>query len=285
MFEYFYHQRIKKSVALFGTIFNNIFVLRKNSSGNVLSQVKVPLAYAPKEKYLERIRTNPDLRENSNIALKLPRMSFEITSFQYDTTRKLPKLNNFNKDISTTIRQRYKVYQPVPYIMSFQLNIYAKNQDDALQIVEQILPYFNPQYSITIKPIEEDPTIKEDVPITIQSVSFSDDFEGSLENRRTIIYTIDFVMTTNFYGPLRKSNIIRKATTDIHQQVNVTDTDPLFQRYITTPNPADARPESNFGFTTEVREDFSEFGSDARYVDQGYIANENGQEYVETDGD
>lgn len=285
MFEYFYHQRIKKSVAVFGTIFNDIYVVRKNSSGNVLSQVKVPLAYAPREKYLERIRTNPDLRNDSTVALKLPRMSFEITSFQYDTTRKLPKLNNFNRDLPTDIDKRYKIYQPVPYLISFQLNVYAKNQDDALQIVEQILPYFNPQYSVTIKPVEEDPTIKEDVPITIQSVSFSDDFEGSLENRRTIIYTLDFIMTTNFYGPLYKSNIIRKATTDVHQLVNQSENDPLFQRHTTTINPENARPTDNFGFTTVIDEDFAEYGPDARYVEDGYIVIENGESYIETDGE
>ena len=286
MFEYFYHQRIKKSVAVFGTIFNNIYVIRKNSSGNVLSQVKVPLAYAPREKYLERIRTNPDLRNDSTVALKLPRMSFEITSFQYDTTRKLPKLNSFNRDLSTSNNQRYKIYQPVPYIISFQLNIYAKNQDDALQIVEQIIPYFNPQYSVTIRPVEEDQSIKEDVPITIQALSFSDDFDGNMENRRTIIYTLDFVMTTNFYGPMYKSDIIRKTTTNIHELIDQsTTTDPIYQRHTTTPNPEDASPEDDYGFTTIIEEDFSEYGADTLYVETGYVRKENDETYIETNGE
>jgi hypothetical protein len=128
-------------------------------------------------------------------------------------------------------------------------------QDDALQIVEQILPYFNPQYTLTLKPFSGFEDIKEDVPITLQSVSFQDDFEGSLEQRRTIIYTLDFGMRVNFHGPIRQSKIIKKTTTDVYIDKTTlltsgSDSDGLYVKQITTPNPANAQPFSDFGFTT-----------------------------------
>ena len=195
MFQYFYHQTLRKTVATFGTIFNNIKVIRADANGKVLNQTKVPLAYAPRSKFLERIRTTDNLETDTKVALKLPRMSFEITSISYDAERKLPKMNNYYRYTDSTTNKN-KFLAPVPYLISFQLNVYSKTQDDALQIVEQIIPYFAPQYSITVKPFTEFTDIKHDIPITLQSVTFSDDFEGSQETRRTIIYTLDFQMNT-----------------------------------------------------------------------------------------
>ena len=255
MFQYFYHERIRKSVATFGTLFNNIHVQRTGSNGAVISQTKVPLSYAPKDKYLERIRENPSLIDNTKVALKLPRISFEITSLAYDPERSLPKSNNYNKAYGGSNTQATKIYAPAPYTIFFQLNIYAKLQDDALQIVEQILPYFNPHYNLTLKPFELHPDIKEDVGITLQSVSFQDDFEGSLEQRRTIIYTLDFGMKVNFHGPFRSNNIINKAITDIYfDKTNYLagDSDGLVVRSTIQPNPLNASPFSDFGFTTTV---------------------------------
>ena len=134
---HFYHEKTKKCVAIFGRLFNNIYVIRKNSNGKVISQLKVPLSYAPKAKYLERIRENPDLSQDTRVAIKLPRMSFEITSINYDTTRQLAKLSNFTNSGNNSL-SRQKFNTAVPYVIGFQLNAYAKNQDDALQIVEQI---------------------------------------------------------------------------------------------------------------------------------------------------
>lgn len=255
MFQYFYHERIRKSVATFGTIFNDIHVQRTASNGAVLNQTKVPLAYAPKDKYLERIRENPSLIDDTKVALKLPRMSFEITSLAYDPERILPKNNNYIQAYGTSSTESNKIYSPAPYTIFFSLNIYAKLQDDALQIVEQILPYFNPQYTLTLKPLAGIDTIKEDVPITLQSVNFQDDFEGSLEQRRTIIYTLDFGMRVNFHGPIRRSKVIKSATTDVHIDkasllTSGADSDGLYVKQITTPNPANATPFSDFGFTT-----------------------------------
>ena len=253
---YFYHEKIRKAVSIFGRLFNNLYVVRLDSNGSVLNQQKVPLAYAPRQKYLERIRSNPDLLEDTQVALKLPRMSFEITSIAYDNTRQLTKVSTF-KTLGLTDNDRQKFYSPVPYEIGFQLNIMAKNQDDALQLVEQILPTFNPQYTITIKPFSSEyPDFKEDIPIIIQGVSFSDDFEGSLETRRTIIYTLDFQMKVSFYGNIGTGDVIRSSIADVFlmdQGVNQ-DSDVKIERITVTPNPSSVigLPDSDFGFTTDI---------------------------------
>ena len=155
---YFYNQHIRKSVALFGTLFNNIYILRKDANNNGLSTVKVPLAYAPRRKFIERLRENPDLANDTKVAIKLPRMSFEIINFNYDSTRQLAKTNN--RILPSTNNTKTKFFAPTPYNISFQLNIYAKTQDDALQVVEQIIPFFTPQYSLSIKPLDAYPQIE-----------------------------------------------------------------------------------------------------------------------------
>ena len=252
---YFYHEKIRKCVAIFGRLFNNIYVLRKDASGNVISQVKVPLAYAPRRKYLERILESPDLSSDTQVAIKLPRMSFEIVTFLYDTTRQLTKTSNF-MTTGTSSSNRQKFFSPVPYTINFQLNIYAKSQDDALQVVEQIIPYFNPQYSLTIKPFPtEYPDFKEDIPIIIQGVSFQDDFEGAIEARRTIIYTLDFEMKVSFHGPIATSGIIRQSDAILSQiGVGLQDSDIGLETIRITPNPIDAigLADSDFGFTTTI---------------------------------
>jgi len=252
---YFYHEKIRKCVAMFGRMFNNIYVLRKNGSNQVISQVKVPLSYAPKRKYLDRIRENPDLYTDTQVAIKLPRMSFEITNFAYDTTRQLTKTSTFNT-VGSSSSNRQKFFPPVPYTINFQLNVYAKSQDDALQVVEQILPYFNPQYTLTIKPFtEEYPDFKEDIPIIIQGVSFQDDFEGAVESRRTIIYALDFEMKVSFHGPVTTSSIIRQADAVLYDiEAGLQDSDIGLETIRITPNPADTigLADSDFGFTTTI---------------------------------
>ena len=169
---HFYHERIRKSVAAFGRMFNDIYVLRKDSTGNVISTVKVPLAYAPRAKFLERIREQSDLTEGQRVAIKLPRMSFEMISVTYDPARQLQKTTNFNQ-AAAIVSNRAKINIYVPYTIGFQLNIFSKTQDDGLQIVEQILPFFSPQYTLTLKPLAAYPNIKEDIPITITGVDLS----------------------------------------------------------------------------------------------------------------
>jgi hypothetical protein len=249
---YFYHKKIRTAVAIFGTLFNNLYVIRKNTANTqVLTQQKVPLSYAPQSKFLARIQQNPNLYEDTPFAIKLPRMSFEMLSITYDATRQLQKNNNFTQS-GTSILNRNKFNSFVPYILTFQLSIYAKNQDDALQLVEQILPYFAPQYTLAIKPFEDYPNVSEDIPIILQSVDFSDDYEGAQENRRTIIYTLTFDMKINFYGPINTGGIIRTSKPTIAFFEG--DSDIPLSEISVTPNPADASPDSDYGFTTTIIE-------------------------------
>lgn len=196
---HFYHQRIRNAVAVFGALFNNLYVLRKNAAGATISQVKVPLSYAPKRDFIARLdaMANGEQGERA-IAVKLPRMSFEIVSMEYDQQRQLPKTNSCVMPSSGS-NSATELYTPVPYNVSFQLNIFAKGQDDALQCVEQILPYFTPSYTLTMKPLDDFDGVKEDVPVTLRGITFSDDFEAVLESRRTIIYTLDFEMKIALY--------------------------------------------------------------------------------------
>ena len=153
---HFYHQKVRKCVAAFGSLFTQLYVLRKDASGAVISTIRVPLAYAPRDKYIERIQGIQDLQRDTAVALKLPRMSFEITSYIYDDTRQLQKLNKtfHNNTISDEGSKKDVVTRSVPYNITFSLTVYAKAQDDALQIVEQILPFFSPQYTLTMKPFD-----------------------------------------------------------------------------------------------------------------------------------
>lgn len=248
---YFYHQRIKKSVALFGSMFNNIYILRKDASDDGISTIKVPLSYAPKRKYMERLLENPNLDTDSKVAIKLPRMSFEIVSLNYDPTRQLSKVNK--NILGSTNATKTNFYAPTPYIIGFQLNIYAKSQDDALQVVEQIIPYFSPQYTLTIKPITGFNAIVEDVPIILQGVTFTDDYEGALEARRSIIYSLDFEMKVNFYGPINTGEIIRQADVNVGiMTAGMKDSDVASERIRVVPNPLNVSPDSDFGFTTTI---------------------------------
>ena len=260
---YFYHERTRKGVSTFGKLFNDIYVIRKDAAGKVVSQIKIPLSYAPKQKFLERIRSVPQEGQN-HLSVKLPRMSFEITGISYDTQRQLPK-GNFESKAGSTTSKRQKFRQSVPYIMNYDLNVYAKNQDDALQIVEQIIPYFNPQYTLTLKPFGSAYDISEDVPIILTGVTFSDDFEGDVAGRRTIIYTLSFDMHVNFYGPVAEGGIVRKAigaldilgaktTIDSNggsKITTTTQTTPL-EKITITPNPINVSPDSDFGFTETI---------------------------------
>ena len=259
---HFYHEKTKKAVALFGRLFNNLYVIRKNSSGAVISQVKVPLSYAPKNKFLERIRENPDLQNDTKVAIKLPRMSFEITAITYDATRQLAKIGNFTTTASDgSITKRQKFFNPVPYNINFQLNTYAKSQDDALQVVEQILPTFNPQYALTIKPFQtEFPNFKEDIQVIINGVSFSDDFEGAMEQRRTIIYSMDFEMKLSYHGSIADNAIIRDTRTKFFDiKAGLNDSDIGLETIVVTPNPTNVfgSDDSTFGFTTNILDSVS----------------------------
>lgn len=247
---HFYHKRVRTAVSVFGSMFNNLYVLRQNSAGEVISQVKVPLSYAPKRNFLERLQqmTNQEDAER-RVAMKLPRMSFEITAMTYDSVRQLPKTNVFSTSIAGDNTKKNKFFATTPYDITFDVNIYAKSQDDALQIVEQILPYFSPQYTVSVKPFgATHPDIKEDVPIILQSISMSDDFEGSIGDRRTIVYTLSFNMKIAFYGPLSDSKLIREVNNQLYILEGDSNT-PVFQHRIQlTPTPVGVSVDSDYGF-------------------------------------
>lgn len=240
--DHFYHQRIRNAVAVFGSLFNNINVVRKNTSGASISQVKVPLSYAPKRDFLSRLDAMTDGEQaERSIAIKLPRMSFEIVAMQYDAMRQLPKVNNCTVP-GSTYGESSQVYTPVPYNINFQLNVYAKGQDDALQIVEQILPYFTPSYTVTMKPLEDFDGIKEDTPVTLQGITFSDDYEAPLEARRTVIYTLDFEMKISMYKaiatatPIITQYDIENADLDGNVFFNIVDSAAIATNTIKTIN-------------------------------------------------
>lgn len=248
---HFYHRRVRSCVALFGSMFDNINILRTNSAGKVLSQVKVPLSYAPSRSFIERLEEmSQGEQAERRVALKLPRMSFEIVSIAYDSQRQLPKLNHFT--VSDGNDRADKYYVGVPYTLSFQLSIYARSQDDALQVVEQILPYFAPQYTLSVKPFADLPDIKEDVPVSLTSVDFQDDFEGPVEQRRTIIYNLTFDMRVNFYGPENTAPIIREVNTNLNLIDN--DGSGFVENIQITPNPINVSPDSDYGFSVLIND-------------------------------
>lgn len=256
--QHFYNQRVRKSVAVFGSLFNNLYVVRKGGASSSFSQMKVPLSYGPKRKFLERIADmdNGEQAERQ-VAIKLPRMSFELISLAYDSNRQLPKMNSYKRSIAGEATKMSKYYIGVPYLLSFQLNIYGKSHDDCLQVVEQIIPYFNPQYTVSVKPYDNVEDIAEDVPIALQSVSFSDDYEGALETRRTIIYTLDFEMKVNFYGPAprrgQEDKIIREVNVNTFiMDAGLQDSDLFSSAVQVTPNPIDVSPDSDYTFNTSI---------------------------------
>ena len=240
---YFYHEIFKKTIVGFGTLFNNIQLRRV--SNDKTEVMKVPLAYGPAEKFLSRLRQTPDPTQ-AKIQITLPRIAFELTGITYDTSRKVAPTQIVRTEDKQT-------FMPVPYNLEFELNILSKNQDDALQIVEQILPFFQPSYNITIQML---PQVNEskDIIINLDSVSYRDDYEGDLDQRRTLIYTLKFTAKTYIYGPVRDLTQIRKVITDTYTSMDTVNA-PRVQRYTVEPDPVDAESGDDFGFS----ETFSEF--------------------------
>lgn len=252
---HFYHKRIRKAVSVFGSLFNNIYVVREKADGTVLNQIKVPLSYAPKRNFIERLENMAKGEDHERqIAVKLPRMSFEIISIEYDATRQMKKTQRCKFPVDGSNSTETKLFTGTPYNLQFELNVYARSQDDALQIVEQIVPYFAPQYTVAIRPIEElGDQLSNDTPITLQSISFQDDYEGPLEQRRTIIYTLSFEMKLVFYGPLTTGGIIRDVQGQIFNQgVGLDGSDELLQTIQTVPTPDGVSADSDFGFNTTI---------------------------------
>tara|TARA_B100001250_G_C19809186_1_gene794956 strand:+ start:2238 stop:3038 length:801 start_codon:yes stop_codon:yes gene_type:complete len=253
----FYHETIRKVIVAFGTMFNNISIVRKDNSGAIVQSMKVPLAYGPRQKFLTRLRDDPDLAKQ--VAVTLPRIGFEIQNLTYDPSRKLNRVQKFKKIKGSDSKRIDSQYMPVPYNLGIELYVLSKSSDDALQIVEQILPYFQPDYSITIHDMP-DMSIKRDVPIILESINYTDDYQGEFESRRAIIYTLGFTAKFYLYGPVTSQKIIKTAQVD--QYTDMPDkTPPREQRYTVSPDPMTADADDNFGFneSTSFFEDAKNF--------------------------
>jgi hypothetical protein len=249
----FYHETIRKVIVSFGTVFNDIQLVRKDNSGSIIQSMKVPLAYGPREKFLVRLREDADLTKQ--VAITLPRIGFEIKNLAYDSGRKLNRVQQFKKVKGAETKQLDAQYMPVPYNLELELYIMAKQSDDALQIVEQILPYFQPDYTLTINDMA-DMGIKRDVPIVLNSIGYEDSYEGDFTSRRALIYTLSFTAKFYLYGPVTSSKVIKTVTVD--QYTDLEENSPKReQRYTVTPSPSTADADDDFGFneTTSFFED------------------------------
>ena len=206
MFEYFYNEILRRTIIGFGTLFNNLTIKATNASDSVVSVTKVPLAYGPTQKFLARLEQQAEL--NRSTAMTLPRMSFEFTGLTYDPSRKVTTTQTFVVKDPDTGEETKKGFMPVPYNMQFELAIMCKLNDDALQIVEQILPYFQPAFNLTVELVEG---IKEkrDVPVVLENITMQDDYDGDFKERRVLLYTLRFTAKTYMYGP------VSSATRDI----------------------------------------------------------------------
>ena len=254
----FYHETIRKVIVAFGTTFNNIQLVRKDNNGDIKQSMKVPLAYGPRQKWLTRLNEDADL--SKTVAVTLPRIGFEIQNLSYDANRKLNRVQKFKKVKGAKSDQLDTQFMPVPYNLSIQLYVMAKQSDDALQIVEQILPYFQPDYTITLND-NTDMGIKRDVPVVLGSVNYQDTYEGDFTSRQTLIYTLAFTAKFYLYGPVTSSKVIKTVQAD--QFTDMPDKSPKrSQRYTVTPNPTTADADDDFGFN-----ETSSFFSDAKEYD------------------
>ena len=215
----YYNQVIRRYVVMFGTLFNDIIVQRFNKAGQRIQALKVPIAYGPKEKFLVRITQDPELTNQSQVSL--PRMGFEMTGMSYMPDRKLSSTQRRVNTVGTTGSNNSikTVYTPVPYDFNFSLSVFVKNADDGVQILEQILPFFTPEWTSTLKIIPE-MNIKHDVPTVLQSVTTEDAYDGDFETRRSLIYNLDFLVKGYIYGPVKKSGIIKRTMVDFINSAN-----------------------------------------------------------------
>ena len=260
--QHFYHKSIRNTVIAFGTIFNNINIRRLDSSGNPLQKVRVPLSYAPKEKFIARLDQNANLTgDDSSVAITLPRLSFEMTGFSYDPSRKINKMQKFKTAKTTDDKNVFTQFAPVPYNVNINLYSFCANSDDSLQILEQILPFFQPDYTVTF--IESQTMdIKRDIPFVLNSVDYEDTYDGDFTSNRRIIYTLSFTAKIYLYGPITKGAVIRKVSADLYDKMN-TENPSRKERVTITPNPTSADYDDDYTYTETL-----EFFEDGKNYDE-----------------
>jgi hypothetical protein len=214
----FYHGIIRKSIVAFGRLFSDIYIDRKQGdsvAGTTIQRLQIPLAYAPKEKWLVRIEQDPNLENNTYVSL--PRMSFEILGYNYDPARKVNRMQQIKcGDASGSVST---MYTPVPYNIDISLYILTKTQEDGLQIIEQILPTFTPEYTLTINAVP-DMNVKVDVPIILNSVAVNDEYDGDFQTRRFVTHTLNFQMKVNLFGAVTGRNVIDTVNANVGTNEN-----------------------------------------------------------------
>lgn len=263
---HFYNEAIRKTVVGFGTLFNNIEIQRKNpQNNNILEVQKVPISYGPKDKFLSRIEQNPNPTPGAPYEyIRLPRMYFEMSNIKYDSTRKTSPVQKYKAIIADNGNEVRVQYVPIPYNIDFELGVLAKSQDDGLQIVEQILPYFQPNFNITINFIP-DMNERKDVAIVLNNIDLDDSWDGEFADRRSIMWTFQFTAKSYIYGPFNQSDIIRKAIIfetvgdlqENRRNAKFTYTPKALEDYnddgeITPADDAFVMPDDDFGFNGEI---------------------------------
>lgn len=249
---YFYHEILRKTIVAFGTLFNNIQIKHKDNAGDDFSIITVPIAYGPVQKFLARIEQVPDLKKR--VAITLPRMSFEMTGISYDSSRKSSTMQTF-KALDQASNELTKVFMPVPYNVNFRLSIMSKLNEDALQVVEQILPYFQPHFNLTVDLVSSIGE-KRDIPMILERISMDDQYEGDFTTRRVLVYTLDFVAKTYLFGPVGTPNdaLIKQVQVDYYTNTNKVNASRQL-RYVAE---ARALKDYNNDETTQITEDISE---------------------------
>ena len=245
----FYNQSFRKLIIAFGQVFNNIVIQRTNKTGGVTARIKVPLAYAPKEKFMVRLDQQANLNSRE-FATSLPRMGFEITGLNYDPSRKLTRVQKYSQVKTGEDGKKLNFnYTPVPYNINLQLYLFTATAEDGLQIVEQILPYFQPDYTVTVNMVPG-LNIKRDIPIVLGNINYEDSYDGDFTSRRAVIYTINFTAKTYLFGPMSNQGVVKTVQADLG-----TDTEsPLVreERIVVIPKPENADADDDFGFTTTI---------------------------------
>ena len=246
---YYYNESMRKMTVAFGQIFNNIQIKRKDANDNVIQSIPVPLAYAPKEKFLVRLDQQASL-ENREFAVTLPRMGFEITGISYDGSRKLTRIQKY-KTVKTGAEGKVLNYNytPVPYNISYGLYVFTATAESGLQIIEQILPYFQPDYTVTVNAIPE-MDIKRDVPIVLNGVQYEDSYSGDFTQRRAVIYSLTFTAKTYLFGPTSTQKVIKETQADLYTDLPESTRE---ERVIVVPDPTSADADDDFGFTTTIQ--------------------------------
>lgn len=215
----FYHGTIRKTIVSFGNLFSKIYIDRKQGNsvtGSTVQRLQVPLAYAPKEKWIVRIDSDPSLEGHTYTTL--PRMSFEITGYTYDAARKVGRMNTINCIKNGTSSN---MFSPVPYNLDISMYVLTKTQEDALQIIEQILPTFTPEYTLAINAVP-DMNIIQDIPVILNNISVQDDYDGDFQTRRFVTHTLNFTLKLNLFGSTSSNGVIETVGANLGTNSDMT---------------------------------------------------------------